>query len=183
MNAPIMASARIENTPVRLADLPSLDEASKVDTGAQIVSAGLLLGASGVRRNYPIFKFGYVSSKPEEEVSVSCIPGGAEKNMTEWMIAAALVGGNSGSPIYFAPPGFGGVSTGGRPFLLGVQSMSFQGSDVAGMTPVHFLVDAIRRLGIADMDITRFDAELKGPHATPTSISPQPMPIPVPTPR
>jgi hypothetical protein len=184
LNAPALDQKRIENLPVNLSDLPTLAEASKVDTGAPIISAGLLLGASGVRRNYPIFKFGYVSSKPDEQVSVSCVKGGVEKYMTEWMIAASLVAGNSGSPIYFVPPGIPGVATGPqKPFLLGVQSMSFDGSDVAGMTPVNYLVDAIRRLAVADMDLTRFGADLKGPPAAPTSVHPQPVPIPVPAPR
>jgi hypothetical protein len=184
LNAPALEQMRIENQPLNLSVVPTLAEASKVDTGAPIISAGLLLGASGVRRNYPIFKFGYVSSKPDEQVSVSCVKGGVEKYMTEWMIAASLVAGNSGSPIYFVPPGIPGVVSGAqKPFLLGVQSMSFEGSDVAGMTPVNYLLEAIRRLPMPDIDLDRFGADLKGPPAAPTSVHPQPVPIPVPTPR
>jgi hypothetical protein len=183
LNAPYLEQKRIENQPVNLSEVPTLDEASKVDTGAPIISPGLLIGASGVRRNYPIFKFGYVSSKPDEQVSVPCVKGGVERYMTEWMIAASLVGGNSGSPIYFVPPGIPGVITAGqKPFLLGIQSMSFEGSDVAGMTPANYLVDAIRRLGNPDMDLARFGADLKGPAAAPTSARPQAVPIPVPVP-
>lgn len=181
IDAQYLVRANVENSPVNIAEAATLDEAKKVDTGAQIVSAGLLLGASGERRNYPIFKFGYVSSKPDEPIGLTCIPGAPPKQMTEWMIAASLVPGNSGSPIYYVPPGGGIISvTNQRAALLGVQSMSFLGSDVAGMTPVRFLVDAIRRYGVADMDFGKLDADLKQPVAAPTSdvIKPGPVPIP-----
>jgi hypothetical protein len=178
LNGQFMSTLKLENQPLAVSDLPSIEEAKRVNTGAQIVSAGLLLGASGTQRNYPIFKFGYVSSVPDEKVSVACCPGCAAHFEKEWMIAASLVPGNSGSPIFFVPAGFPGISLGGqRAFLLGVQSTSFVGFDVAGMTPVQFLWDAIRKLNLSDANLPTF-----GNSATPSSAAPPNPAAPVPIP-
>ena len=182
LNAPLLEQNNVENLPVKVSELPHGGEDDKIDAGAQIVSAGLLLGASGARRNYPIFKFGYVSSKPDEDISVNCAPGLPQRPMKEWMISASLVAGNSGSPIYFVPVGFPGIGLSGqRPFLLGVQSMSFIGSDVAGMTPVRYLIDAMRRISFPDLDFSIFNDQLKGPTAVPSSSMPQSAPVATPT--
>lgn len=112
-----------------LSFFPKQEELEKINTGAQIVSAGLIAGASGRRRNYPIFKFGHVSSHPGEKMPAPlCCPTCSERELTQWMTAASLVPGNSGSPILFSPVGFSGIGFGGpRAALLGVQSTSFVG--------------------------------------------------------
>ncbi len=48
-----------------------------------------------------------------------CCPGCQPKLLKEWMIAASLVPGNSGSPIFYVPVGFPGLSMSNqRAFLL-----------------------------------------------------------------
>lgn len=156
-----------ENFPISSSVISTPTELKQIGIGSQIISAGLLLGAQGVQRNYPLFKFGYVSSIPDEKIPTACCAGCVTRPETEWLIAAALVPGNSGSPIYYAPPSFGGVSfNAGRPVLLGVQSTSFTGSDVAGMAPVTYLPSAIRKLTLPDAD---FPGEIEPMvHGTPS---------------
>lgn len=175
----------VENQGIGISDLPSKEEIKSINTGAQVTSAGLFLGASGVKRNYPIFKFGYVSSIPDEKIAVSCCPGCVAKLETEWMIAASLVSGNSGSPIFFVPVGFPGFGIAKqRPFLLGVQSSSFEGYDVAGMAPVQYLMEAVRKLNLADANLPNMEGTLPAHQATPSSAQPphpaKPAPISVP---
>jgi hypothetical protein len=169
----------VENSFIRLSELPSASEAKSVGIGATIMSAGLLENASGTKRNYPIFKFGNISSIPDEKISV---PGcnNTIKFLTEWMVAASLVPGNSGSPVVLNPSMF----QGGRPFIIGVQSISFLGSDVAGMAPIRYLLESIRKLHLEDADLSK-PAETTAPaQPTPTSIPPnfsaKPGPLPKP---
>ena len=178
LNGQWISTLDIQNQPILISQLPSPQEVDRVNTGAQIVSAGLLLGASGTERNYPIFKFGYVSSVPDEKISVSCCPGCVAHLQSDWMIAASLVPGNSGSPIFFVPVGFPGMSIAGqRAFLLGVQSLSFLGSDVAGMAPVEYVWDAIRKMNLFDANLPTF-----GNAATPSSARPANPAVPSPIP-
>jgi hypothetical protein len=46
-----------------ISDFPTPEEQKIFRTGDEIVSAGLLQGASGKKRNYPIFKFGHVYTR------------------------------------------------------------------------------------------------------------------------
>lgn len=176
----------VENAGINVSQLPSASESKAVHIGDQVLSAGLLAlptanpgsyqDAVSQKRNYPIFKFGYVSSIPEEKIPV---PGcnGTSKLMTEWLIAANLVIGNSGSPIVFdpAPP------QGGRLFILGVQSITFGQSDVAGMAPIRYFLDSVRGLNLVDIDLSKpADTEpaLGGPK--PSGIAPLAQPGPLP---
>jgi hypothetical protein len=176
VNGPAFLSMDLENQPIRISQLPTEQELKLVNSGAQIASAGLLLGASGTKRNYPIFKFGNVSSVPDEKVGVACCPTCAAKLQTDWMIAASLVAGNSGSPIFFVPPSFSSQ----RAFLLGVQSSSFAGSDVAGMAPVQYLLNTIRALNLPDADFST--TEIAAPPSPAASSAAQPASKAVPTP-
>jgi hypothetical protein len=151
LNGQAFASLAVENVPLPISQLPKKSELEQIDTGADILSAGLLLGVSGTKRNYPVFKFGHVSSKPEEKINMACCPNCPAIAQTEWIIAASLVPGNSGSPIVYMPDVF---TSGRRPFLLGVQSSAMLGDDVAGMAPVSFLIDAIQRVGLTDADLS-----------------------------
>jgi hypothetical protein len=133
-------------------------ETMLMDTGSQIMSAGLFPGLSGRLRNYPIFKFGYISSRPTEKITLKGCPNGKEREETAWMIAASLVPGNSGSPILYVPVAFNNLNFGGgRPSIIGVQSSAVVGWDIAGMTPIHFLIDAIRAAGMPDADLSVYD--------------------------
>jgi hypothetical protein len=142
-------SLSAENRGLPISQLPSASEAKAVEIGSSIASAGLLPSVPGARRNYPIFKFGNVSSIPQEKIPV---PGcaGTNRLRTEWLIAASLVGGNSGSPIVYMPR----LGETGRPFLLGVQSISVAYSDVAGMAPIRYLIERLRELQIPDIDLS-----------------------------
>lgn len=173
INGQAFQSLDVANTSILVSQLPSDDELKKVDSGWQVVSAGLIAGASGTKRNYPIFKFGYISSIPEEKVPVASCAG--SKFETVWMVAASLVPGNSGSPIIYAPPPYAGT----RAFLLGVQSSSFLGYDIAGMAPVRYLIDMLRKLGFPDADLGSIANPNGTPPATakPTS-SQQTIPVP-----
>lgn len=157
--------------PIDISVFASPDEIKILGIGDNVTSTGLIPGQSGEKRNYPFFKFGSISSIPDEAVWVSC-----EKNMPRlrlervWFIAANLVGGNSGSPVFFYPPGPGGLgaSFGGgvnnvlRPVLIGVQSLSFEGADIAGMTPVEDVFQIIKKHSPKnDMDWYRGDTSKK----------------------
>jgi hypothetical protein len=41
---------------------------------------------------------------------------------------------------------------GTRPMLLGVQSLSFLGADVAGMTPIKFVYEILQKMNLPDPD-------------------------------
>ena len=80
-----------------------------------------------------------------------------------WFIAANLVRDNSGSPVFFVPLGTGSIIVGGninRVVLIGVQSSSFEGADVAGMTPIEDVVDIIMK-HLPNSDLYRGDPSQK----------------------
>jgi len=124
---------------------PTKAESAAQSIGDPVMSAGLLPNLPGNPRNYPIFKFGHISNIPAEDVETRCFEKGPTFRVRVWLIAANLVPGNSGSPIFHVPLGGSGVSFGGtRPMLLGVQSMSFPGADVAGMTPINYVYEILQ---------------------------------------
>jgi|SRR5579872_893409 len=97
-----------------------------------------------------------ISDKPDETVPTPCVKDGAATPMRVWFLSINLVPGNSGSPIFYAPEGANGASFGGgRPFLLGLQSSSFLGADISGMTPVQYIFEAIQNLKLQDADLYR----------------------------
>jgi hypothetical protein len=120
------------------------------------MSAGLMPGLTGTKRNLPMFKFGQISNIPQEDIETGCAPMRPTFLVKVWVIAANLVPGNSGSPIFHVPPGASGVSLGStRPMLLGIQSLSFLGADVAGMTPISYVYDILIGLKLNDADLNR----------------------------
>jgi hypothetical protein len=143
---------------VGISDFPTDQEMSSIVVGDQVVSAGLVPGFSGLKRNHPFFKFGHVSSIPEEDIEIHCGNLPATNSVRGWFIAANLVPGNSGSPIFFVPPGgpgivFGSVVT--RPVLLGVQSSSLLLADIAVMTPIRYVYEIIEDMHLSDADLRR----------------------------
>jgi hypothetical protein len=137
--------------------LPTDEEMNQLSIGDDVVSAGMLLGLSGTQRNYPVFKFGKISNILAEDVQTSC--GGMSISVKAWLIAANLVPGNSGSPIFYYPP-FGenaDITSPGlqRMVLIGIQSSSALGSDVAYMTPANFVFQIIQKMNIKDADLYR----------------------------
>jgi hypothetical protein len=149
-----LSSAKDDVLPFRLSLFASTEEISKIQIGDPVFSAGLLPGKSGEKRNYPFFKFGFVSNIPGEPVGMTCERGMPELRQEKvWFIAANLVGGNSGSPIYYGPPSPFSPQGMSRGALIGVQSSSFEGADVAGMTPIEEVFKVIQ----AHLTDTRFD--------------------------
>jgi len=148
------ALSAYETAGVFLPEFPTPDEQRSIRIGDQLLSAGLIPGRSGQRRNYPFFKFGAISSMPDEPVDIDCQPG-STRSLKVWFVAANLVPGNSGSPIFSVPLGGNGASFGGRVMLLGVQSMSFLAYDVAGMTPSQFVYEIIEKMNLPDADLRR----------------------------
>jgi hypothetical protein len=155
--------------PYSLSNFADSSEVNALRIGDSIVSAGLLPNKSGERRNYPFFKFGNISNIPDEPTWISC-EGRIELRLERaWFIAANLVGGNSGSPIFYDPPEMclmGGIfhCTRGldRPMIIGIQSMSigdiqFGSSDVAGMTPIEDVYKIIQQHYASDGDLYRGD--------------------------
>lgn len=132
------------------------EEVEQLGIGDDVVSAGLIPAFPGAKRNYPFFKFGKISNIPNEPTAVPCHPPDPPRLVKVWFVAASLVEGNSGSPIFYVPAGAGGVQLGGgRPLLLGVQSLSLGGVYVAGMTRVAFLFEVIRSMNLQDADLHR----------------------------
>jgi hypothetical protein len=137
---------------------PTEEELKTFKAGDEVVSAGVLPGASGKKRNYPISKYGHISSIPQESIDpATCGQQRLLHSLKLWFIAANLVEGNSGSPIYFSPP----LISNRRPVLLGVQSTSFIPWDVAGMTPIQYVYEIIEMLKLKDADLTRHAAPKK----------------------
>jgi hypothetical protein len=135
---------------------PTDSELASQSIGDPVMSAGLMPALPGIRRNYPIFKFGQISNIPSEDVETRCTPQQPTFFVKVWLIASNLVPGNSGSPIFHVPLGGSGVMIGGtRPMLLGVQSMSFAGADIAGMTPINFVYEILQCLPFSDADLHR----------------------------
>ena len=137
---------------VYISDFPTPDEVKNFKAGDDVVSAGLLPGKSGKKRNYPFFKFGNLSSIPDESADPpSCGAASPSHSLKLWFVAANLVPGNSGSPIYFSPRPFSDV----RAMFLGVQSISFLGWDIAGMTPAQYVYDIISKIPLEKPDLRR----------------------------
>jgi len=135
----------------------SPDEIKKLSIGDSIISAGLIPGRSGERRNYPFFKFGNISNIPDEPTWIVCRQGMPQRLERVWFVAANLVGGNSGSPIAYLPTGGGELT---RPMLVGLQSSSFAEADIAGMTPIEDVFKIIKRI-CPDGDLYRGDPAKK----------------------
>jgi hypothetical protein len=146
------------------------DELSRLTTGDAIVSAGLVPGAQGTNRNYPVFKFGFISDNRPEPFVTGCgqgLPGRSEK---VWFISMNMFPGASGSAIFYAPPGSGGVQFGApvmRPILIGIQSSSILNADVAGMTSIGLAFPMFERLHLPNADLHRGPRPLETPPQTP----------------
>lgn len=157
IRAPATVFTDVENGTIPVTDFPTDQELHSIVIGDQIVSAGLVPGFPGRKRNYPFFKFGYVSSIPEEDIESRCNTPEAN-SLRGWFIAANLVPGNSGSPIFFVPPGGPGIMFGspvGRPVLLGVQSSSLVLADIAVMTPSNYVFEMLQKMQLSDADLRR----------------------------
>jgi hypothetical protein len=140
--------------PVEL--FPTEAELASQSIGDSVMSAGLMPALPGIKRNYPIFKFGQISNIPSEDIETRCSPQLPTFFVKVWLIAANLIPGNSGSPIFHVPLGGFGVTIGGtRAMVLGVQSTSFGGADIAGMTPINFVYDILQKIGLPDADLHR----------------------------
>ena len=156
---------KYDAVPMRISVFASSEEIKRLQIGDSVASAGLLPGKSGERRNYPFFKFGEISNVPDESTWMSCEKGMPELRLeSAWFIAASLVGGNSGSPIFYVPlpmclPGSGMTCTRGlnRGAVIGVQSSSFDGADVAGMTPIEDVFKIIEQHSLLGVDLYRGD--------------------------
>lgn len=155
LNAPQFENYDIASVPLAL--FPTPEEQERTGIAASVVSAGLIPTFTGKNRNYPFFKFGQISSKPAESVEAArCTTETPVIPEKVWFIAANLVPGNSGSPIFFVPPGGYGLSFGGgRVLLLGVQSLSIIPFDIAGMTPSQFVYEIIEAAKPPDADLHR----------------------------
>lgn len=140
---------------IKIYEFGTVEELKTVGIGDDIISAGLVPHLSGQKRNYPFFKFGKVSNIPDEETLVQCADG-SSRPVTLWYVAATLVGGNSGSPIIALPPGNLMLRVGNtRPFLVGLQSMSLAGGEIAGMTPAQYIFDVIDSIHLKDANMAR----------------------------
>ncbi len=145
-----------DTSAVPLSVFATPEELHGLNVGTFVISAGLIPGASGKNRNYPIFKFGYVSSIPDEPIDTSCAPGGQTQPRKVWLVAANLVPGNSGSPIFVVPAGANGILIGGgRAMLVGLQSISLVLADISGMTQAEYIFDVVKKLNLNDADLYR----------------------------
>ncbi len=161
VDAAIMGIASIDQAlydivPLRLSLFASPEEIKLLKIGNSVVSAGLLPGRSGEKRNYPFFKFGEISNIPDESTWIGC--GGRLELRLErvWFIAATLVGGNSGSPIFYAPPPLLMTNL-KRGVIVGLQSSSLDGAAIAGMTPIEDVFKIIEKQAPANLDLYRGD--------------------------
>lgn len=150
---------------IHVSEFPTPEEQKALDAGDTVISAGLLPGLSGKKRNYPFFKFGNISSITDEPVEANCGTGQQSRPMKVWFVAANLAPGNSGSPICYVPLGWGSMIQLGanlRPLFVGIQSVSFISVDIAGMTPAKYVYDLIVKMKAPDADLSR-NAQPKKP--------------------
>lgn len=148
---------------VDLSDFGTREELRKLSIGDDLMTAGLLRRFTGVRRNYPVFKFGKISEIPGETLPVPCDDlNKPPRQIRAWLIAANSVSGSSGAPIFYVQfEGNSITSAGRRVFLAGLQSTTFRGADVAGMTPADAIFDTIQAMNLPDANLYR------GPHEEP----------------
>jgi hypothetical protein len=133
------------------------EEIKKLGVGSDVASAGLVPGLQGVRRNYPIFKFGKIANIPDEMATFKCTKDSYTTPVRVWWLAMNQVGGNSGAPIFFTPlfpPG--GFITSGEPraMIIGLQSLAVDGGDIAGMTEAKYIIQIIGEHVDSDADLT-----------------------------
>jgi len=162
----------VASIPVR--DFPTEQEAASQAIGDSVMSAGLLPGLPGTLRNYPIFKFGQISNIPFESIETACTGDALAPRfrVKVWLIAANLVSGNSGSPIFHVPLGGFGISLGGsRAMLLGLHLISYAVADVGGVTPIKFVYEILQGKPFEDADLER------GPQIPPASSAPPAEPV------
>jgi hypothetical protein len=77
-----------------------------------------------------------------------------------WYVAATLIPGNSGSPIFRLPPGNAALRFGdSRVFLLGVQSAAVVAGEIAGLTPSSLVFEIIESLKLPDANLDRGPAK------------------------
>lgn len=133
------------------------EEVAQLGVGSQTASTGLVPGLEGKNRNNPIFHFGKIASIPDEPASAQCTRNSSPRPLRVWWIATTLLPGTSGSPIYFDPlfpPGADVTAGEPRAMLIGLQSISVSGGDLAGMTPASFIVDVASQSLPPDADMT-----------------------------
>jgi hypothetical protein len=173
---PDLDEPSLDMSAISVSEFPTDEETKSANVGDSIVSAGLLPAVAGLSRNYPIFKFGQISNIPNEDVATGCAPQTPPFLVKVWLVAINLVSGNSGSPIFDIPFGAGGISFGRtRPILLGVQSTSFSGADIAGMTPARFIFEIFEDMNMPDANLRRGPPPAPAPPApiSPPVITPQ----------
>ena len=147
---------------IPVTDFATSDEIKTRTVGDDILATGLIPLIPGKRRNYAFFKFGKISNSSEEVISVPCEKGRPPKATRVWFIACNLVPGNSGAPVWAYPFGPVAVHMGSpsdlmRPVLIGVQSSSLVTADLAGMTPINYVLDVLTRMNLPDADLYRGD--------------------------
>lgn len=154
--------------PLKLSDFATQQEIIKfkIGIGDGIISAGLVPELLDAKRNYPAFKFGKISSVPDEAMEMRCERSASSppKDRVIWIIAGNFVGGNSGSPVFLLPLDFtlgGGLQYNGpRTMLLGVEAGVIEGADLAEMVPVESVFNVIERI-YPDGDLYRGDVKDK----------------------
>ena len=141
---------------ISVSEFATDEEAKQRSPSDPVMSAGLMLAFPGVKRNYPVLKFGHLSTEPDELIPSQCVQNGGNTLMRLWLLSINLLPGNSGSPIFYVPEGANNASFGGgRPALIGLQSSSFLGFDVSGMTPVQYIFETIEAMKLKDADLYR----------------------------
>ena len=156
---PNLSSYTFYDVPFRI--LTTDSESSKLSTGVPVMAATLLPGFTGAEKNYPIFKAGTFSSKPDETVQVPCPDKINHRAVRAWLISASLQEGASGAPVFgLADRGPGNHKI---PVLVGVQSFSWLDQGIVGVTPTKHLVDLMTKT------VTGFDVNLNRGVETPTT--------------
>ena len=138
-------TSQFDLSSIKTSEFPTADEENDLGIGDPVVSAGLLPDLPGVMRNYPIFKFGRISSIPAESIETQCNARSPKLFLNVWLIAVNLVSGNSGAPIFYMPITAETAPTNARAVLIGIQSISFFGAGIAGMTPIKYVSEILTR--------------------------------------
>jgi hypothetical protein len=159
---------------INISDFAIKSETDLLGTGDSVISAGLLPGAQGERRNYPVFKFGAISNLMDEPFNTAC-NGGPQVPEKVWLLSVNLYPGASGSAVFYAPSGSGAIlisPTVKRASLIGVQSSSILGADISAMTPIEPVFETIEGLQLPNADLFRGAKPVPAPAAAPPATLP-----------
>lgn len=120
-----------------------------IGVGAEVFTSALLTSVPGNSRNYPVAKFGRISSIPTEPIAIHLGPHEfPPKEGKYWLLEMNQLGGNSGAPVFLKPTDLrvqSGLTIQSPPTkIIGINTTQFL-SGTAGMVPIQALHSLLKQ--------------------------------------